>query len=130
MAFSIDLPTRHTDAFAATGFVHAGVLLALTEMAYAAFEAHCGLSKPGHVVAMQRETRALYRSPLPWRDGATIEVVTTEVSATGFTQEFTVRSTASGRQVATFVHAWAWVDTNTGARVDIGVEDQERLLKG
>ena len=38
MAFEITYPTRHTDAFAATGFVHAGVLLALTEMAYAAFE--------------------------------------------------------------------------------------------
>jgi acyl-CoA thioesterase FadM len=130
VAFSIELGTRHTDAFAATGFVHAGVLLALTEMAYAAFEAHCGLGKPGHVVAMQRETRAVYRSPLHWRDGATIEVVTTAASIDGFTQEFSVRSTASGRQVATFVHEWAWVDTKTGARVEICPEDQARLLKG
>jgi hypothetical protein len=27
--FSVSFPTRHTDAFAATGFVHAGAVLAL-----------------------------------------------------------------------------------------------------
>jgi hypothetical protein len=32
VSFEITFPTRHTDAFAATGYVHAGVLLALTEM--------------------------------------------------------------------------------------------------
>jgi acyl-CoA thioesterase FadM len=128
LSFSTTFQTRHTDAFAATGFVHAGVLLALTELAYAEFERHCGIAKPGHVVAMQRETRALYHAPLPWQDGATIEVVTTAAGEQGFTQEFGVCSAASGRPVATFVHRWAWVDTSTGGRVPISPEDQSRLL--
>jgi acyl-coenzyme A thioesterase PaaI-like protein len=59
MPFEITFPTRHTDAFASTGFVHAGVLLALTDMAYAAFERHCDLAKPDHVYAVQGATEAL-----------------------------------------------------------------------
>jgi acyl-coenzyme A thioesterase PaaI-like protein len=66
MAFEITFPTRHTDAFAATGFVHAGVLLALTEMAYAAFEEHCGVHKPAHVYAVQRATEATGESAATW----------------------------------------------------------------
>jgi acyl-CoA thioesterase FadM len=130
MAFSASFQTRHTDAFAATGFVHSGVLLALTDLAYAEFEAHCGIVKPAHVVAMQRETRANYHAPLPWRDGATIEVLTTEASERGFTQEFAIRSTVSGNAIATFVHHWAWVDTNSGRRVDISEEERVKLLNG
>ena len=56
MSFSITLPTRHTDTYTNTGFVHAGVLLALTELAYDSFERHCKLTKPKHVVAVQKET--------------------------------------------------------------------------
>ena len=66
MPFRVQFPTRHTDTYAATGFVHAGVLLALTELAYAAFERAAGLSKPPHIVSVEVRTRAEYRTPLPW----------------------------------------------------------------
>ena len=75
--------------------------LGLTELAYAAFEAACGISKPDEVVAVQRETRAVYYAPLNWREGVTIEVTTSEAGPRGFTQEFSVRSQESGRATAT-----------------------------
>lgn len=130
MAFEITYPTRHTDTFAATGFVHAGVLLALTELAYAAFEQHCGVSKPGHVVAMQRSTEAHYRAPLRWQEDVAIRVRTTKADARGFEQEFEVRSAADGRTVATFTHRWVWVDTTTGERVPLPEDAQRRLRAG
>jgi acyl-CoA thioesterase FadM len=119
MAFQTTFETRHTDTYAATPFVHAGVLLSFTEMTYARLEEHLGFSKPEHIVSVQRETRAVYSAPLHWRDGATVEVSTTQADAYGFTQEFTVRSTESGTIAATFIHRWAWLDTETGRRVDI-----------
>jgi acyl-CoA thioesterase FadM len=127
MPFSITFPTRHTDTFAATGFVHAGVLLALTELAYAAFERAAGLSKPSHVVCVQIRTRAEYRSPLPWQDGATIEVTTLTVSAQGFTQLFTIRSAQSDRLIARIEHDWVWMDTNAGRALALDEDVQGKL---
>jgi acyl-CoA thioesterase FadM len=128
MVFSVSFPTRHTDTFAGTGFVHAGVLLALTELAYARLEQHLGISKPAHVVAVERETRAIYAAPLPWQEGAAVEVRTTDATQRGFAQEFTIRSAASGQLVATFVHQWVWLDTTTGRRAPLPVEVVEALL--
>ena len=122
MSITVDFPTRHTDAFAGTGYVHAGVLLALTDLAYAAFEEHVGISKPSHVVAVQRETRATYQAPLAWQEGASIEVETTEVTGRNFTQQFTVRSAQSGRMIATIIHLWAWLDTESGGALVAGLE--------
>ncbi len=130
MVFTVSFPTRHTDTFSHTGFVHAGVLLALTELAYAAFEEHCGVSKPDHVVAVQREMRAVYHAPLAWSEGATIEVTTVSADDRGFEQEFAVRSSARGTPVATFVHAWAWLDTVTGRGVPLPPDVQHLLLRG
>jgi acyl-CoA thioesterase FadM len=130
MAFEITFPTRHTDAFAATGFVHAGVLLALTEMAYAAFEEHCGISKPAHVYAVQRATEATYAAPLGWMEGATVRVKTVQASERGFDQEFEIVAASDGRRVALFVHHWVWLDTRVGNRVAIDEATQRRLLEG
>ncbi len=127
MSLTVTFPTRHTDTFAATGFVHAGVLLALTEMAYARVEEHLGFAKDPAIVCMQRETRALYHAPLPWRDGAAIEVTTTAVTGRGFEQEFVIRSAATGAQVATFAHRWVWLDTASGGRVDLPEAVQKKL---
>lgn len=127
MTFQITIPTRHTDTFAATGFVHAGVLLALTELAYAAFEKERGLSKPDHVYSVQRETRAVYHSPLRWKDGATIEVETVEVRERGFTQEFTLRSAESGALIAVIAHQWAWMDTKSGHALNLSDDDRAKL---
>jgi acyl-CoA thioesterase FadM len=130
MAFEITFPTRHTDAFAASGFVHAGVLLALTEMAYAAFEEQCGLAKPAHVYAVQRATEATYAAPLGWKEGATVRVRTLTASERGFDQEFEIVATTDGRRVARFVHHWVWLDTKSGARVPLSEEVQRQLLAG
>lgn len=130
MVFSVAFETRHTDTFAATDYVHAGVLFAFTELAYAEFERHCHVTKPDHVVSVERETHATFRAPLGWREGALVEVSTTEASARGFTQEFTVRSAASGSVIATFVHWWVWLDTRSGERVDIPTPAQRRLVAG
>ena len=129
MAFEITFPTRHTDAFAATGFVHAGVLLALTEMAYAAFEEHCGVAKPGHVYAVQRATEATYAAPLGWKEGATVRVRTLTAGERGFDQEFEIVAATDGRRVARFVHHWVWLDTQAGTRVALDAATRRRLLE-
>ncbi|MGH2587479.1 MAG: acyl-CoA thioesterase [Dehalococcoidia bacterium] len=128
MPFSLTLPTRHTDTYAATGFVHAGVLLALTELAYAAYERAAGVEKPAHVVAVQVRTRAEYRTPLPWQDGAIVEVTTPVATARGFTQAFTLRSARSDRLVARVEHDWVWLDTTTGRSVPLPEDVQAAFL--
>lgn len=133
MTFETEFETRHTDCFAATGFVHAGVLLALTEMAYARFEAHCGIDaavKPGHVYAVQRSMMATFFSPLRWQEGARIQVDTVQATERGFDQDFEILSAADGREVARFTHRWVWLDTRTGRRVDLPAAVRERLLAG
>ena len=127
MPFALTFPTRHTDTFAATGFVHAGVLLALTEMTYAAFEEAVGIQKPAHIVAVQIRTRAEYQSPLPWRDGAAIEAVTLTADARGFTQRYVVRSQRTDRTAARIEHDWVWLDTATGRAVPLDEETITRL---
>jgi acyl-CoA thioesterase FadM len=128
MPFTVSFPTRHTDTFAATGFVHAGVLLAFTELAYAAFESAAGVSKPSHIVAVEVRTRAEYLAPLAWRDGVTVEVITTVAQAEGFSQQFTLRSSRTDRLVARIEHDWVWLDTTNGRRVPLDAATQERLL--
>lgn len=128
MSFTISFPTRHTDCFAATGFVHAGVLLALTELAYAAYEEAAGLAKPEHVVAVEVRTRAEYLRPLPWRDGVALAVTTVSASPQGFTQAFTLCSARTDRVVARIEHDWVWLDTETGRAVPLADEVQAQLL--
>ena len=128
MPFSVSFPTRHTDTYAATGFVHAGVLLALTELAYAAFERAAGVAKPAHVVAVQVRTRAEYQAPLPWQDGATIEVTTLACTERGFTQAFALRSARSDRLVARIEHDWVWLDTSSGRAAPLPEEAQAAFL--
>jgi acyl-CoA thioesterase FadM len=128
MPFTVRFPTRHTDTYAATGFVHAGVLLALTELAYAAYERAAGLSKPAHIVSVQVRTRAEYRVPLPWQDGAVVEVTTLAASSSGFSQRFTVRSGQTDRLVATLEHDWVWLDTTSGRAVPLPPDVQARVL--
>ena len=130
MPFSVSFPTRHTDTFASTGFVHGGVLLALTELAYAAFEEHAGIRKPAEIVAVQRRTSADYHAPLHWTEGATITVETAAISDRAFMQRFEVSSSASGNAIATIEHNWAWLDTGTGAAVVLPEDVREKLLAG
>ena len=118
---------------AATGFVHAGVLLALIVMAYARFEQHCGIDtglKPEYVYAVQRSTTATYYSPLRWQEGARIRVSTTEATERGFDQDFEVLSAADGREVARFTHRWVLLDTRAGRPVTLSEEVQQLLLRG
>jgi acyl-CoA thioesterase FadM len=127
LTFRVRFPTRHTDTYAATGFVHAGVLLALTELAYAEYERAAGLSKPSHVVAVEVRTRAEYRTPLPWQDGVVIEVTTLATHGNGFTQSFTLRSGRTDRVVAQIEHDWVWLDTASGRALLLDAETQARL---
>ncbi|MGD9893516.1 MAG: acyl-CoA thioesterase [Dehalococcoidia bacterium] len=128
MSFRVQFPTRHTDTYAATGFVHAGVLLALTELAYAAYERAAGLSKPSHIVSVEVRTRAEYRTPLPWQDGVEIEVQTLAAHEGGFTQSFTLRNATNDRRVASIEHDWVWLDTSTGRAVPLDANVQSALL--
>jgi acyl-CoA thioesterase FadM len=127
VSFSLTLPTRHTDTFAATGFVHAGVLLALTELAYAASEQRAGISKPVSIVAVEARTRAEYLRPLPWQDGAQIEVECAAVSSEGLTQRYLVRSARSTRLIARIEHDWVWLDTASGHGVALSEDVQARF---
>lgn len=117
--FTLTLPTRHTDTFAATGFVHSGVLIALTEMTYAAFEKRVEIVKPETVVAVQVETQAKYYAPLPWAEGAELSVTTLESSKRGFVQEYEIRSATTGIQICAITHHWVWLDLVTGRRAPI-----------
>ena len=121
--------TRHTDAYAATGFVHAGVLLALTEMAYARVEEHLEINKGSDCVAMQRSTQCVYHAPLPWRDDATIRVETGAADERGFEQTFQIRSALSDTPIATITHRWAWRNAASGRGEPIPLEIQRRLLR-
>lgn len=130
MPFDVTFPTRHTDTYANSGFVHAGVLLALTELAYAAFESHCGIDKPDGVLAVPRETAVTYHRPLAWQDGCRVAVETTEVGESGFSQEFVCFSQASDVRIATFRHDWVWLDLRNGRPVPIPNDVQERYRSG
>ena len=114
--FTLTLPTRHTDTFAATGFVHSGVLIALTELTYAALEKRIEIAKPESVVAVQVETWAKYYTPLPWAEGAELSVTTLEASERGFVQKYEIRSAVTGVQVCAITHHWVWLDLVTGRR--------------
>ena len=128
MAYVQHCETRHTDTYAGTGFVHAGVLLAFTELAYAGYERAAGVSKPAHVVAVPVRTRAEYQAPLPWQDGAVVEATTATATARGFTQHFTVRSARTDRLAARIEHDWVWLDTATGRAVPFPEEAQAAFL--
>jgi len=120
--FTLTLPTRHTDTFAATGFVHSGVLIALTEMTYAAFEKRVEIAKPATVVAVQVETQAKYYAPLPWAEGAEgaeLSITTLEASKRGFVQVYEIRSATTGLQICAITHHWVWLDLVTGRRAPI-----------
>ncbi len=125
--FVTEFETRHTDAFAETGLVHAGVLLALTELAYARFEQAVGIRKERPVYAVQRATEASYPSALHWTEGARIVVRTLEVGERSFDQEFEVRSARDDRCVATFVHHWIWMDTANQKVVPLPDDVRKRL---
>ena len=126
-SFVTDFETRHTDTFAESGLVHAGVLLALTELAYARFEDAVGIRKERPVYAVQRATEASYASPLHWSEGARIEVRTLRVGERSFDQEFSVRSARDDRPIATFVHHWIWMDTVNQKRVALPASVREKL---
>jgi acyl-CoA thioesterase FadM len=128
MPFRVSFPTRHTDTYAATGFVHAGVLLALTELAYAAYERAAGVDKPAHVVAVEVRTRAEYLAPLPWQDGVVVEVVTLAAEGRGFTQAFALRSARTDRLIARIEHDWVWLDTAAGRAVPLPEAAQAAFL--
>jgi acyl-CoA thioesterase FadM len=106
------------------------VLLALTEMAYAAFEEHCGIAKPSHVYAVQRATEVTYAAPLGWKESAVVRVTTLTATERGFDQEFEIFAASDRRRVARFVHHWVWLDTAAGKRVPLPQEVQRQLLAG
>jgi acyl-CoA thioesterase FadM len=130
MAFRVSFPTRHTDTYADSGFVHAGVLLALTELAYAAFETHCGVEKPDGVLAVPREMTVTYHRPLPWQEGCAVEVETVEAGAQGFSQDFALSSDTTDVRVATLRHDWVWLDLAAGRAVPIPESVQAKYLAG
>ena len=130
MSLILRLSTRHTDTYAGTPYVHAGVLLALTELAYAEFERSAGIAKPEHVIAVEVRTRAEYSAPLHWRDGATIETSTSAAAARGFTQAYLVRSASSDRLIARIEHDWVWLNVESGRAVELDEATQARLVAG
>jgi len=130
MPVSYRFSTRHTDTYAGTPYVHAGVFLALTELAYAEFERGAGIEKPDHVVAVEVRTRAEYSAPLHWRDGAIVEAETSAASARGFTQLYAIRSATSDRRIASIEHDWVWLDIDSGRPVEIGPDTLARLVAG
>jgi len=107
-------PLRHTDSFGGTPFVHGGVLLALTEIALAAYDEAAGIPSHRDVLRMQSHSEVRYRAPLRWVDAAVIHLRCTRVSQGRLVFEAQVYADSTGELVAEFTHRYAYINAITG----------------
>ncbi len=107
-------PLRHTDSFGGTPFVHGGVLLALTEIALAAYDEAAGVPSHRDVLRMQSRSEVRYRAPLRWIDAAIIRLRCTQVGRGRLVFEAFVKADSTGETVAEFTHRYAYINAITG----------------
>ncbi len=112
--FSALFQTRHTDTFAATGFVHMGVLFALTELALVEYDRALGVQPEGGVLRFNLRSSARFISPLPWQEGARVRMRCTRIHGSRIAFGCVVSSATSGKDVAEIEHTYVWVDPATG----------------
>jgi len=112
--FSALLQTRHTDTFGGTAFVHMGVLFALTELALVDYDRALGVSAEGGVLRFNLRSEARFMSPLPWQEGARVQMRCSRLHGSRISFQCLVSSGTSGKPVAEIAHEYAYVDPATG----------------
>jgi len=112
--FSALFQTRHTDTFGGTAFVHMGVLFALTEMALVDYDRAVGASAEGGVLRFNVRSEARFLSPLPWQEGARVQMRCSRLRGTRIWFECQVSSATSGKAVADISHEYAYMDPAVG----------------
>ncbi len=112
--FSALFQTRHTDTFGGTAFVHMGVLFALTEMALVDYDRAIGVAADGGVLRFNTRSEARFLAPLPWQEGARVQMRCSRLRGARLSFECVVSSATSGRQVALVSHDYVWMDPEAG----------------
>jgi acyl-CoA thioesterase FadM len=112
--FSALFQTRHTDTFGGTAFVHMGVLFALTELALVDYDRALGVSAEGGVLRFNVRSEARFLAPLPWQEGATVQMRCARLRGPRLTFQCLVSSATSGTGVAEIWHEYAYVDPESG----------------
>jgi acyl-CoA thioesterase FadM len=112
--FSALYQTRHTDTFGGTPFVHMGVLFALTELALVEYDRAVGAAAEGGMLRFNVRSEARFRSPLPWQDGARVQMRCARLHGTRIAFECLVSSATTGKPVADISHEYSYMDPVTG----------------
>jgi len=112
--FSSLYQTRHTDTFAGTPFVHMGVLFALTELALDEYDRALGVSAEGGLLRFNLRSEARFLAPLPWREGARVQMRCSRLRGERVSFLCLVSSATSGKAVAAIEHDYAYVDPQSG----------------
>jgi acyl-CoA thioesterase FadM len=112
--FSALYQTRHTDTFAGTPFVHMGVLFALTELALVDYDRALGVSAEGGVLRFNLRSEARFLSPLPWQEGARVQMRCLRLHGARISFRCLISSATTGKPVAEVGHDYAYVDPSTG----------------
>jgi acyl-CoA thioesterase FadM len=113
--FSALYQTRHTDTFGGTSFVHMGVLFALTELALVEYDRVLGVSAEGGVLRFTVRSEARFMSPLPWQEGARVQMRCSRLRGTRISFRCLVSSATSGKTVAEVLHEYSYTDPSTGS---------------
>lgn len=112
--FSALFQTRHTDTFGGTNFVHMGVLFALTELALVDYDRALGVSAEGGVLRFNLRSEARFMSPLPWQEGARVQMRCSRLRGARISFQCLISSATSAKAVAEISHEYAYVDPSTG----------------
>jgi acyl-CoA thioesterase FadM len=112
--FSALYQTRHTDTFGGTAFVHMGVLFALTELALVEYDRALGVSAEGGVLRFNVRSEARFMSPLPWQEGARVQMRCSSLRGPRIGFQCLVSSATSGKPVAEIQHEYSYTDPRTG----------------
>ncbi len=112
--FSALYQTRHTDTFGGTNFVHMGVLFALTELALVEYDRTLGAGAEGGVLRFNVRSEARFMSPLPWQEGARVQMRCSRLRGTRISFQCLVSSATTGKPVAEISHEYAYMDPVAG----------------
>jgi acyl-CoA thioesterase FadM len=112
--FSGLFQTRHTDTFGGTAFVHMGVLFALTELALVDYDRAVGVGAEGGVLRFNLRSEARFMSPLPWQEGAKVQMRCARLRGARISFQCLVSSATTGKPVAEIWHDYAYMDPVAG----------------
>ena len=112
--FSALFQTRHTDTFAGSGFVHMGVLFALTELALVDYDRAVGAAAEGGILRFNTRSEARFLAPLPWQEGARVQMRCWRLRGTRLCFLCLVSSATTGKLVAEISHEYVFMDPIAG----------------